>query len=198
MKKVAVITNAAYGVGRETALAIAGPDYDLVLTDRSSKDNLKEIRELCMAKGSPRCYPFAGDPGDPVTAKRLFNEIAVVYGGADILINIADVVSFGKTRDFSDEDYMSAINENLSAVYNCCRNGIPYMNKVKAGFIINIAGSTEEYDKPVSTAVMAAWAGIMGLTKGICAEVPEVRAEYIRAKGETPESIAAKVVEILG
>ena len=43
MKKVAVITNASYGIGRKIALAIAGADFDLVLTDRESKENLKKV-----------------------------------------------------------------------------------------------------------------------------------------------------------
>ena len=144
MKKVAVITNASYGIGYKIALAVAGKNFDLVLTDRDSKENLKEIVSLCKEKGSAFCYPFAGNLSDPVIAKRLYNEIAVIIGGSDTLINIADTEFFGKTRDIKDEDYMSAINENLSAAFYCIRNAIPYMNKVKTGNIINICGSQKK------------------------------------------------------
>lgn len=171
MKKVAIITGASRGIGKAAALRLSRENYNLVITNSRDVNAIREVAALCREAGCDYCHTFTGDLGDPDNVRRLFAEIAVAFGGADVLINNAGISVTGLIRDMTDEQWDRILASNLSSVFYCCRSAVPYMNKVKAGKIINISSVWGNVGASCEVAYSATKAGINGLTRALAKEL---------------------------
>lgn len=166
-----LITGASRGIGRAVALEMAPTNCNLILACATRKDELADTAAMARELGCSYCHTFVGDLGDPSKVRRLFGEIAVTFGGADILINNAGISLTGLITSVTDEDWMNMINSNLSSVFYCCRGAVPYMVKIKQGRIINISSVWGTQGASCEAAYSATKAGINGLTKALAKEL---------------------------
>jgi NAD(P)-dependent dehydrogenase (short-subunit alcohol dehydrogenase family) len=137
--KIAIVTGAGRGLGREMALSLAGAGAHIVATARSI-DQLEETASLVRETGV-RCLVISCDVTDSAQVKAMVQQTIDEFGRVDILINNAGGVTAAHNRaieGISDEDWFEGINVNLSSAFYCSRAVAPLMAEQKSGKIINI------------------------------------------------------------
>ncbi|MDQ5817896.1 MAG: 3-oxoacyl-ACP reductase [Actinomycetota bacterium] len=132
--KVAVITGAASGIGREAARRFAEEGASVCvadLADEPGEETAKEIDGL---------YVHA-DVTDPDDVQRMYREAADRFGGIDVLFNNAGIspTDDDSILETEMEAWDRVQNVNLKSVYLCCKYGIPYLLKRGGGSVINTA-----------------------------------------------------------
>ena len=186
-KKNVLITGSSRGIGRACALAFAKAGYHVFINCNNSVDQLKETEKEIISLGGS-CTMLPGDVSDPDTARFMFRKIAsfcghdcedissgktppTCSGGLDVLINNAGLSHFGLLSDMSDEEWRNILETNLSSVFYCCREAIPYMVSQKKGKIINISSIWGISGASCEAAYSAAKSGVNGLTQALAKEL---------------------------
>lgn len=178
--KVAVITGAARGIGRATAVLFASEGAKVFLTD-IDKDPLKDVVETLRCSVSTDNIAFMpGDVTKEPDVKNIMKKAAELGSGSiDILANIAGITRDKVIHKMTLEDWNFILNINLSGAFLCIQAVEPYMreaakNEMRLSFpksrsIINIS-STSAMGNPGQANYSASKAGIIGLTKTVAKE----------------------------
>ena len=170
IKKVALITGATRGIGKQIAITLAKEGYNIALNYRKENEDLenakKEIAELGV-----EVLAVQGDVSKYEDCERFVKEIIEKFGHIDVLVNNA-----GITRDcllirMKEEDFKQVIDTNLGGTYNVTKNVISYMMKAHSGRIINISSVVGIVGNVGQTNYSASKAGIIGFTKSLAKEV---------------------------
>lgn len=174
MKKIALVTGASRGIGREAALRLAASGYGLVLTAYKNKTELdktaKEARMLCADRP---VYTALCDVSSPDAVQDLFDELSSLKMTEDIslLVNNAGISSFELIQDISDEQWHHVIDVNLTGAFYMCRGVVPYMIKRKSGRIINISSYWGEAGSSMESAYCASKGGLNAFTLSLAKEL---------------------------
>jgi NAD(P)-dependent dehydrogenase (short-subunit alcohol dehydrogenase family) len=133
--KVAVITGAASGIGREAAMLFSNEGASVVVADVS-----REAGERTAAECRDAVFQ-AVDVSDPDSVTALYAAAAQHYGGVDILYNNAGIMPADDDSILSTDadawDRVQAVN--AKGVFLCCKYGIPHLLERGAGSVINVA-----------------------------------------------------------
>lgn len=164
--KIAVVTGASIGIGREIAKVLAAEGAQTIVVARRS-ELLKSFQEEVVKAGGKRPAAISADLYDRAMPARIRDQVLQQFGRADILINSA-----GGSRklpvDATDEDWDEAFAVNFTAVRKMTHAFLESMRQKKWGRIINITGSME----PRSfNAANAAKAGVHAWAKGLSREI---------------------------
>ena len=136
-KKVILITGAASGIGKETAIEFARNSVSVVIADISEKG--EETRDIIIENGGSSSY-FKCDVTKYSDHQTLINNIIKVYGQLDYVFNNAGIEQKPeKIADVSEETWEKLININLKGVWLGMKSQIPFMIKQGGGVIINTA-----------------------------------------------------------
>lgn len=155
--KVAMITGAGKGIGRETALLLANNGADIVILDNNSENgnNTKyEVEQL----GREAIF-FEVDVTNKSLIENAVNMTINHFGKIDILINSAGVISTDKVVDAEEKDWDFVMNVNAKGTFLCCQVVVKEMIKQRSGKIVNlssIASKTAEYANSIYCASKAA------------------------------------------
>jgi len=166
--KIAVVTGAARGLGREIALALAQNEAALVLSDiEYPEDTAEAVQET-----GARWMAVQADITDEDQVKTMAERAASEYGKVDILINNAGVsqLSYTATEDLSKKEWDTIIGINLTGTFLCCKNVGKGMITGGGGSIINIATTAGITGVPRAPAYSASKAGVILLTKSLALE----------------------------
>lgn len=166
--RVAIVTGAGRGLGREMALALAEAGADIVAAART-RPQLEELAVLIREKGR-RCLPVPTDVTDSVAVNAMVERAADEFGRIDILINNAGGAGpwWGKTLpDITDADWHQGIDTNLSSAFFCARAVIPRMLRQGGGRIINISSGWGMRGGRHNYMYSIAKAGLIQLTKAL-------------------------------
>ncbi len=137
-QKVAVITGAACGIGRATALLLAREGAKVAVTDINDKAGNSLADEINAAGGLARYWHL--DTTDEDNVQKVFAEVVGEFGSIDILINNAGIAGVDKpTHEISKQEWETLMSINVTGVFLCTKHVIPYMQKVSAGSIINMS-----------------------------------------------------------
>ena len=170
MKKVALITGATRGIGKQIALTFAKEGYDIAINYRKENAELtntkKEIEE-----NNVKCLAVQGDVSSFEDCERFVKEIINEYGRIDVLVNNAGITKDGLILRMKKEEFEQVIDVNLVGTFNMTRNVIPYMMKQRSGRIINMASVVGITGNAGQTNYAASKAGIIGFTKSLAKEV---------------------------
>ena len=112
-----------------------------------------------------------GDVGNPDDVRQIFQTIESSVGGLDILVNNAGIAHIGLLTDMTDEEWNHLIQTNLSSVFYCCRQALPYMISQKEGCIINISSMWGTVGASCEVAYSAAKSGVHGFTRALAKEL---------------------------
>lgn len=161
--KVVLITGAASGIGRATALAFAEQGARLVIGDvgEGARDTVEQIK----AMGSEAIFVHA-DVSDSASVQALVNAAVETYGRIDAAFNNAGILP--PTADFADmkeEDFDRIISVDLKGVFLCIKYEIQAMLKTGGGAIVNTASVAGVIADPGMAPYAAAKHGVVGLTK---------------------------------
>jgi NAD(P)-dependent dehydrogenase (short-subunit alcohol dehydrogenase family) len=133
--KVAVITGAGGGMGREAALLFSEEGAQVCVAD-VNKDAAEQT-----ADAAREAFAFQVDVGDPENVRAMYDATKERYGGIDILYNNAGISPGDDASILETEpeawDRVQAVNTR--GVYLCCKHGIPYLLERGGGSVINVA-----------------------------------------------------------
>ncbi len=166
--RVAIVTGAASGMGRATALLLASEGAKVAVTDLDLA-----ACEAVVAEAGTNAQAFALDVADGEAIKAVVADIAARFGGIDILINNAGVSSFAPL-DAGDEYeaiWHRAIAVMLTAHQRMVRAALPWLRQSDAPRIVNIASTEGLGATPGDTPYVAAKTGVTGLTRGLAVDL---------------------------
>ncbi len=193
MNKVAFITGATRGIGKQIAITLAKNGCDIAINYRTQNEELettkKEIEEL-----NVKCFTVQGDVSSFEDCEKMIKEIIEEFGKIDILVNNAGITKDTLLMRMKPEDFEAVIDVNLVGTFNVTKNVIPYMLKQKNGRIINISSVVGISGNAGQTNYSASKAGIIGFTKSLA---KEVASRNILVNAVAPGFIETKMTEIL-
>jgi NAD(P)-dependent dehydrogenase (short-subunit alcohol dehydrogenase family) len=135
--KVAVITGAASGIGRATAMLFACEGASIVLADMKAEVGKHVADEITQAGG--RAFFEAIDVTSAADCRKLVEHAIREFGRIDILFNNAGIIRRATVLDLSEEDWDRVMEVNVKSIYLLSREVIPHMQKAGGGAIINTA-----------------------------------------------------------
>ena len=160
--KVAIITGAARGIGRETALLFTHEGAKVVICDvvDSGQETADEIKN---AGGD--AFFVKVDVTDRESCNRAVERTMKEYGRIDILINNAGIVRDARLVKMTEQDFDLVVKVNLKGTFNMTQAVVPIMIEQGKGKIINVASVVALYGNFGQTNYVATKAGIIGMTK---------------------------------
>jgi NAD(P)-dependent dehydrogenase (short-subunit alcohol dehydrogenase family) len=162
--KVAIVTGAAAGIGRATALALAASGARVVVADvqdEAGEETVRMIREA----GGEAMYVHA-DVADLGCVQALVDQAVATYERLDIAVNNAGIEGeSAPTADGTPENWDRVIAINLTGVWNCMKAEIPVMLAHGGGAIVNMASVAGLVGFAGSAPYVASKHGVVGLTK---------------------------------
>ena len=164
LERVAVITGAGSGIGREVARALLGAGYRVALAGR---------REAALRETAADALIVPTDVTDPAAVAALFARVREELGRVDVLFNNAGV--FGAPAAFEDvavEDWQAIVATNLTGAFLCAQQAYRAMKEQapRGGRIINNGSISAHTPRPYAVGYTATKHAITGLTKAIALE----------------------------
>lgn len=168
--KVALVTGAGRGIGREIALTLAGYGATVIVNYNGSEEKAEEvvgkIKEAGGKAEAIRCNVAEFD-----RSKELIDQVIKSYGKLDILVNNAGITRDNLIMKMSEADFDDVIAVNLKGAFNCIRHASRQMLKQRGGRIINISSVSGVMGNAGQANYCASKAGIIGLTKSVAREL---------------------------
>ena len=138
MSKVALITGATRGIGKQIAITLAKSGYDIAINYRTENDDLTNTKEE-IEKNSVKCLAVKGDVAVFEDCEKFVEEVIKEFGKIDVLVNNAGITRDTLIMRMKKEDFESVIDTNLVGTFNVTKNVISHMLKARLGRIINIS-----------------------------------------------------------
>lgn len=167
--KVALVTGASQGIGRDTALALAEAGAKVSAAARNEEKLAALVEEITGKDGE--AFALKMDVAEAEQIKAGFKTVLEKYGRLDILVNNAAITRDGLAVRMKTEDWDAVIRTNLTGAHLCIQQALPTMMRARAGRIINIASVVAEMGNAGQANYVAAKAGLIGLTKAIAMEI---------------------------
>jgi 3-oxoacyl-[acyl-carrier protein] reductase len=167
--KVAIVTGAGHGIGKEIALSLARNGAQVIVTDIT--DAIFEVGKEIEALGS-KALPIKCDVSEYEQAKNVEQQVAEKFERVDILVNNAGIYPQKPFLDMSADDWNRVLSVNLNGVFHCTKAVLPKMMKQKYGKIVNIAsiaGAVVGFQN--LSHYSASKAAIAGFTKSLALEM---------------------------
>jgi NAD(P)-dependent dehydrogenase (short-subunit alcohol dehydrogenase family) len=164
--KVAIVTGAGTGIGKQAALALLREGYSVVLAGR--RKELLEATVLESKSAGSRTLVVPSDVGDPASVKALFAKAKETFGRLDLLFNNAGVGAPGiPLEDLTYEQWKSVVDINLTGAFLCTQEAFRIMKgqTPRGGRIINNGSISAHAPRPNSAPYTATKHGMTGLTK---------------------------------
>jgi len=169
--KVAVITGASSGIGRETAIAIAARGATVVLSARR-EERLRELAEQIAARGGS-ALPVLTDVSKEEDVERLINVTLEKFGRIDWLINNAGSGLYATVEETTPEQMERIWRINFLGSFYCIRKVIPIMKKQGSGHILTVSSMAGVRGTPMKSAYCASKFAQIGLMDSLRREVQD-------------------------
>lgn len=167
--KVALVSGAGRGIGREIALELAKAGCTVICVSRNESSCGSVAEEIRACGGKAESFAF--DVSDSEQVKEKCAEILKKYGAVDILVNNAGITRDNLLMRMSDEEWNAVISTNLSSCFYLSRNLVRAMMGKRWGRIINISSVSGIAGNAGQANYSAAKAGIIGFTKTLAREL---------------------------
>ena len=165
--KVAVVTGAASGIGKSTAVRLAA-EGALVAAADFDEARLNETVEAINAAGG-KAIGVQTDVSSWDACKVLIDAAVAAGGKLDVLVNVAGVGGFKHTTDETAEGFARVIGVNLNGPFNTARHALPHLLETQ-GNIVNVASIAGLEAHPYAAAYCASKGGVVMLTKALAME----------------------------
>ncbi len=160
--KVAVITGAGRGIGREAALLFASEGAKIVVAD---VDSHAETVAAEIVAGGGKALFIRTDVTDRETCQAMASSAVKEFGRIDILVNNAGIVRDGQLVKLTEADFDLVVDVNLKGTFNTTQAVVPHMIEQGSGRIINVSSVVGLYGNFGQTNYAATKAGVIGMTK---------------------------------
>lgn len=166
--KIALVTGAAQGIGRDIALALATDGADVAICDVNLEAAQKTAGDI-EAKGR-KSLALKANVAASADVTAMIDQIVEKFGRIDILVNNAGITRDGLILRMKEEDWDLVLSINLKGAFLCTKTALRYMSKQRGGTIINIASIVGAMGNAGQANYVASKAGLIGLTKTIARE----------------------------
>jgi NAD(P)-dependent dehydrogenase (short-subunit alcohol dehydrogenase family) len=185
--KVVLITGAATGIGRASAERLAEEGASLLLADVQAQE-LEQTAKLARENGA-EVHSVICDVSDPEAVESTVAEVIQRFGKLDVLCNIAGILKFGHTHEFTLEDWSRILAVNLTGTFLMCRAALPHL-LASGGNIVNMGSTAGLAGHPWTCAYSASKGGVHALTYGLAIEYGK---QGLRANAICPGSVLTPI-----
>ena len=167
---VALVTGSARNIGRAIALALADAGAAVMVTARQARADAEAVAAEIEAAGG-RATAMTGDIGDPDAVAALVAATVERLGRLDILVNNASVRREVALADLDYAEWRAVLASTLDGAYLCTRAALPHLIASGRGAVVNIGGLSSHTGAARRAHVVAAKAGLAGLTRALAHEL---------------------------
>jgi NAD(P)-dependent dehydrogenase (short-subunit alcohol dehydrogenase family) len=188
--KVAVITGAASGIGREAARRFAEEGASVCVADLADEPGKKTAAKI------DGLYVHA-DVTDPEDVQRMYREAAERFGGLDVLFNNAGIAPSDDTSILETglDAWLRVQDVNLKSVFLCCKYGIPYLLERGGGSVINTASFVAVMGAATSQiSYTASKGGVLALSRELGVQFAQ---QGVRVNALCPGPVSTPLLEEL-
>jgi 3-oxoacyl-[acyl-carrier protein] reductase len=190
--KVALVTGASQGIGRDTSLALSEAGAKVAVAARNEEKLAALVQEIAASGGE--AFAVKMDVAEADQVKAGFKAVLEKFGKLDILVNNAAITRDGLAMRMKLDDWDAVIRTNLTGAQLCIQQALPAMMKARAGRIINISSVVAQSGNAGQANYVAAKAGLIGLTKAIAIEISS---RNVTVNAVAPGFIATPMTDVL-
>lgn len=162
--KVAIVTGASDGLGKQIALKLAKEGVSLALVARN-EERLGEVKNKCLELGSPKVLTYVCDISDSKQVEDVVRQIGVDFNEVQILLNVAGVwQKLNLLEDISIEEIDNVIDIDLKGMIYMSHFVLPILKRQKEAIIINDSSKSGITAQPGQSVYTAAKWGVRGFT----------------------------------
>jgi len=169
--RVALVTGASRGIGKEIALTLGRAGVRLAISYRSNKLGAQKVVGELRAMGAEG-FMLSTDVTDPARVKQLFDGVLEHFGRLDILVNNVGNFDWKPVVDSTVEEWDDLVASNLYSVFYTSKCAVPVMRRQKWGRIINLGavGAERAFGQAKISAYSAAKAGLVAFSRSLALE----------------------------
>lgn len=191
--KIAVVTGASRGIGREIAKTLASKGAVVIVNYNGSTAKAEEVvKEIEEAGG--RAEAMQCNVSDFESAGEMLSAVVKKYGRVDILVNNAGITRDGLLMKMTEADFDAVMDTNLKGAFNCMQHVSRQMLKQRSGRIINMASVVGLMGNAGQANYSASKAGLIGMTKCVARELAS---RGITCNAVAPGFIVTEMTDVL-
>lgn len=168
--KIALVTGAGRGIGKEVALALAEKGATVLVNYNGSREAAEGVVAAIREMGG-NAEAFQCSVADFSASEKMVQEILAKYKRVDILVNNAGITRDNLIMRMSEADYDSVLDTNLKGAFNMIHHLSRSFLKQRSGRIINISSVSGVLGNAGQSNYAASKAGLIGLTKSVAREL---------------------------
>jgi meso-butanediol dehydrogenase/(S,S)-butanediol dehydrogenase/diacetyl reductase len=165
--KAALVTGAAAGIGRATALRLAAESAQVFACDVDEAGLAETVAAIAAAGGIAVAHRL--DVADPAACRDAVATAVARFGKLDVLCNVAGIMSFAHATEISEAEWNRMLAVNLSGVFWLSQAAIPHLLETR-GVIVNMASAAGVKGQAYTLPYSVAKAGVISLTKCLAVE----------------------------
>src|SRR5262245_55512807 len=167
--KIALVTGAGRGVGREIALGLAAEGAAVAVNYRSSSKDAEGLVGEIAAKGG-KAKAYQADVASLAAVSAMVNAVVGDFGGINILVNNAGLALRKRFLETTPDDWRRQIDACLYGTIHCCHAALPHLERGREGRIVSVIGDSSRVGESGLSIVAAARAGVIALMKSLARE----------------------------
>ncbi|MBD5466091.1 MAG: 3-oxoacyl-[acyl-carrier-protein] reductase [Lachnospiraceae bacterium] len=168
--KVALVTGAGRGIGKEIALTLASYGADVIVNYNGSKEKADEVVEEIKKMGR-KAVAVQCSVGDFEACGEMITSMLEEFGHIDILVNNAGITKDNLVMKMTEADFDAVMDINLKGTFNTIKHMYRPFLKQRAGRIINLSSVSGVLGNAGQANYAASKAGVIGLTKSMAREL---------------------------
>ena len=169
LRRAALVTGGAKGIGRAVCLALAEKGMDIAVNYAGSAAAAEETAAVCRALGV-RAVTLQADVRRPENCQKLVEDTVAALGRIDVLVNNAGITADTLMLRMTEADFDNVLATNLKGAFFCTKAASRYMMRQRYGRIVSISSVVGLHGNAGQTNYAAAKAGLIGLTKSVAKE----------------------------